>query len=66
MIQIKNFIHKVTHQSSKQSKSVVLTLDEAMMLKDEITKLIADNYELLSNKRNSDQIVQVEITGGKF
>jgi hypothetical protein len=64
MIIIKRFIDKV---SATRSTNVVLPLDEAKMLRDEIAKLLADNYEL-HNKTSSedDTVIQLEINGGKW
>jgi hypothetical protein len=68
MIIIKRFIEKVSAQESKHGTSVVIPIDEARLLRDSITKLIADNYELLNNKQESiiDQVIQVEVNGGKW
>ena len=68
MIIIKRFIEKVSAQESKHGTSVVIPIDEARLLRDSIAKLIADNYELLNNKQESitDNIIQVEVNGGKW
>ena len=68
MIIIKRFIEKVSAQESKHGTSVVLPIDEARLLRDSLTKLIADNYELLNNKQESidDKVIQVEINGGRW
>jgi hypothetical protein len=64
MIIIKRFIDKV---SSLKSNNLVLPVEEAKMLRDEISKLLADNYEL-HNKTSSedDTVIQLEINGGKW
>jgi transposase-like protein len=68
MIIIKRFIEKVSAQESKHGTSVVMPIDEARMLRDAITKLVADNYELLSNRQESvdSKVIQVEVNGGKW
>jgi transposase-like protein len=68
MIIIKRFIEKVSAQESRQGSSVVIPIDEARLLRDAITKLIADNYELLNNKQESidSKVIQVEVNGGKW
>ena len=67
MIIIKRFIEKVSSQESRQGSNVVLPIDEARLLRDSITKLIADNYELLNKKQESiDKVIQVEVNGGKW
>ena len=51
MIQIKRFIDKVSAMEAKIGSTVVLSIEEGRMLRDELSKLIADNYELLNNKK---------------
>jgi len=65
MIHIKRFIDKVTAMDKKQSISVTMPIDEARALKDEISKMLADLYQLQSAKP-VEQIIQVELAGGKF
>mgnify|MGYP000432714770 CR=1 FL=1 len=57
MIIIKRFIDKV---SATKGTNVVLPIDEAKMLRDEIAKLLADNYELL-NKEERIQLKHGEL-----
>jgi hypothetical protein len=69
MIHIKRFIDKVSHVDGRQGKDVVLPAAEARGLRDELSKLLADNCELLSGKLTAsaqEQTIQVEIVGGKF
>lgn len=68
MIIIKRFIEKVSAQENKHGTSVVIPIDEARLLRDSIAKLIADNYELLNNKKESidDSVIQVEVNGGRW
>jgi hypothetical protein len=63
MIIIKRFIDKV---SATRGTNLVLPIDEAKTLRDEIAKLIADNYELLNKKANDDTVIQLEVNGGKW
>jgi hypothetical protein len=63
MIIIKRFIDKV---SATRSTNVVLPIDEAKMLRDEIAKLLADNYEFLNKETKEDAVIQLEINGGKW
>ena len=51
---------------SKQGKAVILSIDEARQLRDELACLLADNLKLHSNKKAPEPITQVEIIGGKF
>lgn len=68
MILIKRFIDKVTATEGKTGSNVILPLEEARMLRDEIAKLLSDNYELLNNKKESldNTVIQVEVNGGKW
>jgi len=64
MIIIKRFIDKV---SATRGTNLVLSIDEAKMLRDEIAKLLADNYELLNKEQTTDNaVIQLEINGGKW
>jgi hypothetical protein len=64
MIIIKRFIDKV---SATRGTNLVLPIDEAKMLRDEIAKLLADNYELLNKEETKDNaVIQLEINGGKW
>jgi 5-bromo-4-chloroindolyl phosphate hydrolysis protein len=66
MIHIKRFLDKVSHMDSKRSKDLVLPMDEARVLRDEIAKLLADLHELNNDDKKTEEVVKVEITGGKF
>ena len=66
MIHIKRFIDKVSIMETKQGKDVVIPIGEARGLRDEISKLLTDNYELLQTKVAVEPVFQVEINGGRF
>jgi hypothetical protein len=68
MIIIKRFIDRVSASESKTGSSVILPIEEARMLRDEIAKLLSDNYDLLNNKKEStdNTVIQVEVNGGKW
>jgi hypothetical protein len=66
MLQIKRFIDKVSVMESRQGKDVVIPISEARILRDELSKLIIDNYELLQNKVVAEPVLQVELNGGRF
>lgn len=66
MIHIKRFIDKVSIMETKQGKDVVIPISEARGLRDELSKLLTDNYELLQNKVAIEPVFQVEINGGRF
>lgn len=66
MIHIKQFLERVSLQESKNNKTVVMNLDDARGLRDEIGKLMADFYNLSQTDKSKDEIIKVEITGGGF
>lgn len=68
MLQIKRFIDKVAVAESKQTKDLVLPMSDARGLRDEISKLLTDLYEMseAQSKEKETEIVQIEITGGSF
>ena len=63
---IKRFIDRVANIESRQGKDVVIPISEARILRDELSKLIIDNYELLQNKVVVEPVLQVELNGGRF
>ena len=66
MIHVKRFIDKVSLMEGRQGKDVILPIAEARGLRDELSKMMADNYKLLASQNTTESITQVEITGGKW
>jgi hypothetical protein len=66
MLHIKRFIDKVSMMESRQGKDVVIPISEARVLRDELSKLIIDNYELSQNKVVAEPVFQIELNGGRF
>ena len=68
MLHIKRFIDKVSVAEGKQTKDLVLPISDARGLRDELSKLLSDLYEMSKNqpKETNSEIVQVEIKGGSF
>jgi hypothetical protein len=67
MINIKKFIDKIAIADGTQGKTIVLPISEARGLRDELTKLMSDNYELLSGKSKTEPAVtHIELLGGRF
>jgi len=68
MIHIKRFIDRISQVEGRNGKDVVMPITDARGLRDELSKLLAHNYELMSTKVpvQSESIIQVEITGSKF
>lgn len=67
MIHLKQFIDKMAVVESRQNRDVVLPINEARGLRDDIVRLLADLHEL-SRKQPaaSDEIIKVEVKGGSF
>lgn len=65
MVNIKRFLDKITHLEGKNTRDVVLPIADARGLRDEIAKLLSDLHAL-NSKNSSNDIIKVEITGGKF
>ena len=66
MIHIKRFIDRVANIESRQGKDVVIPLSDARGLRDELAKLLIDHYESTEGKKNTSEVIQVELVGGKF
>jgi hypothetical protein len=67
MLHIKRFIDKMAVVESKMNKDVVLPINDARGLRDDITRLLADLQELNDNSKNkNDDVIQIEIKGGTF
>jgi hypothetical protein len=63
---IKRFIDRVSNIESRQGKDVVIPLSDARGLRDELAKLLIDHYEISDVKKNTSEVIQVELVGGKF
>lgn len=66
MVNIKKFIDRVSATEGRQVKDLVIPINEAKSLRDEIVKLIADNYTLVNSKTQSDPTYEIQINGGKW
>ncbi len=68
MIHIKRFMDKMSIVEAKQSKDLVLPMNDARGLRDDIAKLLSDLYEY-ANKRideKDNQVIEVQIKGAGF
>jgi hypothetical protein len=63
---INRFLDKMAVVESKQNKDVVLPISDARGLRDDITRLLSDLYELQKGTDDSAEVIQVEIKGGTF
>ncbi len=66
MVNIKLFFDKVSKLESKKTKDLVLAMSDAKLLRDEIAKLLLDLNEMQKSSKNKEEVIKVEITGGKF
>ncbi len=67
MIHLKQFIDKMAVVESRQNRDVVLPINEARGLRDDIVRLLADLHELSKKQpAASDEIIKVEVKGGSF
>lgn len=64
MIYVRRFLDKMSVVDSKRSKDIVIPIDEARGLRDEIAKLLSELYEREKNK--PEPILEVQIKGGSF
>ena len=66
MLHIKDFINKMSVMESKQNSTVVLTIDQARGLRDDITNLLADLHEFSKEKNTNEETITVQVKGGSF
>ena len=62
MSNIKKFIDKIATMESRSAKEIILTMNDAKLLRDEITKLLLDQRDM---PQNSDTI-EVVVRGNKW
>jgi hypothetical protein len=62
MSQIKKFIDKIATMEGRQARDIVLPMNDAKELRDEITKLLLDQR----NDTKPDEVVEVVMNGGKW
>lgn len=67
MSAIKNFIEKVSYLDGRGgSVDYRMTINDARLLRDELAKLLHDFYELSSKKDIREDVLKIEVNGGKF
>jgi hypothetical protein len=62
MSNIKKFIDKIATMEGRSAKEIILTMNDAKLLRDEITKLLLDQRDM---PQNSDTI-EVVVRGNKW
>jgi len=63
MSQIKKFIDRVANSEARQSREVLMPINEAKALRDEIMKLVLDTQD---KKNSSDEVIEIVVNGGKW
>lgn len=63
MVNIKNFIDKVSAMEIKAGRDLVMSSQDARLLRDEIVKLLADKVEAVATK---SEVIDIQITGGRW
>jgi hypothetical protein len=66
MLHIKKFMDKMSVVESRMNKDVILPINDARGLRDDIAKLLADLHELSREQNKEPNVMQVEIKGGSF
>jgi hypothetical protein len=64
MNQIKKFIDKVSNADARQAKTLILTIEESRLLRDELAKLLLDLNNV--EKEINEPVFEVVVSGGKF
>jgi len=64
MIFIRRFLDKMSVADSKRSKDIVIPMEEARGLRDDITLLLSDLHK--QKKDAPEEVVKLEIKGGSF
>lgn len=63
---INRFIDRIRAAESRQQRDLLLSITEARDLRDDITRLLLILQEAAKPQVNSEEITEVQITGGKF
>jgi hypothetical protein len=67
MINIERFMDKVSSMEGRQNQTLVMPIEEARALRDEIAKLALEKLNGLSIPvQTKEQVMQVEMKGGKW
>lgn len=61
---VKRFLDKMSVADSKMTKDIVIPIDEARGLRDDITRLLTDLYDKKSQE--PEQVIELQVKGGSF
>ena len=63
---INRFIDRIRAAESRQQRDIILSIADARDLRDDITRLLLILQEAAKPQVNSEEITEVQITGGNF
>jgi len=63
---IKKFMDKVSALETRKAKDLVMPMSDARLVRDEVSKLLADLHELTNEKTSKEEVIDVKVTGGTF
>ena len=63
MSQIKKFVDKVASCEARQVRELLIPINDAKELRDEILKILVDKTE---PKSNTNEVIEVVVNGGKW
>lgn len=67
MSAIKDFIEKISYLEGRgNSVDYRMPINDAKILRDELAKLLHTYYELSNKKANQEEVIKIEVNGGKF
>jgi hypothetical protein len=64
MVNIKRFVERVSAMDSRSGRDLVLSSQEARLLRDEIVKFLLDNKEQQLTKQPEN--IEIQINGGRW
>lgn len=65
-LHLKTFNQKIQVMNQTNSKSLTLSAEEARNIHNEIFNLLVINSELNKQRNKSEEIISVEVNGGRF
>lgn len=66
MVNIRRFIDRVTAMDSSSSNTLIMPVQEARLLRDEIVKLLADTVDKLQAQQQQQEVIQINVSGGRW
>jgi hypothetical protein len=66
MVNIRRFIDRVSGMDASTSNTLIMPVQEARMLRDEIVKLLADTVEKLQEQQSKEEVIQINVSGGHW